>query len=298
MRKRSNEGEVRAQVLELLQGGEPIPKNVGRNMSKAHLDAWFQETSKLQQQAAKLRSKIEKSRAKAAGGREAARAIDELRAITDKMAKRKPALPALPLQIPGIRWGSYSLLATPPYWRAQDVTGDVTGNPEISSSANAETGELSCRVVTDSKHPSGGEAGAYMSVYFRPLFGPANLRIHANMDIDFAWWVNSLGPAAISRAQGLMRVYVDDTFQVAARAAFLGWSMYKEGELDFNFGSVPGPSWSLSLPVSRNHYYKLVFSLQCFASASGWPGSLAGTQVNMRIPSVTFDVEWIPVAES
>jgi len=297
MSKRKRKGEVRAQALELLQGGQPIPTNVDRVLSKLRPDATFAQASKLQQQAARVRRRIVKRPEKPPRGPKTARALRELRAITDTVAGRKPALPTLALQ-PGISWGSYSVVATPPYFRAQDVIGSPTGDPELSSSANAETGELRCRAVTNSDHASSGSADAYMALYFRPMFGPATLRIHANMDIDFAWWANSLGPAAISRAQGLMRVYVDDTFQVAATAAFLGWSICEEGALDFNFGSMPGPSWSLSLQVSRKHYYLLVFSLSCFASASGWPGSLAGSQVSMRIPSVTFDVEWIPVAQS
>jgi hypothetical protein len=293
MGKRQTKGESRAQALEVLQGGQPIPANIGRVLAKPSPDTSFAQETALQLQGARVRRRLGKSSPKPREP-ETPRALRELRAITDGVARRKPALLPLALQ-PGISWGSYTVVATPPYYSAQDVIVSPTGDPDLSSSADAETGELRCRAVTNNDDASSGGADAYMAIYFRPLFGPARVRIHADMDIDFAWWVNSLGPAAISRAQGLMRVYVDNTFEVAARAAFLGWSIYKENALDFNFGSYPAPSWSLSLEVSRKHYYLVVFSLSCFASGSGWPGSLAGSQVSMRIPSVTFDVEWIPV---
>jgi hypothetical protein len=111
MAKRKKKDEARAQVLELLHGGQPVPAKIGRVLSKPRSDAAFAQETALQLQAARARRRLVKPSKKSPRELETAGA---LRAITDRVAERKPALPTLVSQ-PGIAFGSYTVVATPPY---------------------------------------------------------------------------------------------------------------------------------------------------------------------------------------
>jgi len=140
-----------------------------------------------------------------------------------------------------------------------------------------------------------------MGVHFKPLFSSANARISFDSAIAFSWYVNSIqNKLAFSRAQGLIQLFqFDSTFVQPAlrRGVFIGWNEVAQNELDFDFISETGPTWSLEAPVSSNHFYFVVISLSCTASGAGWPGSLAGARAIVTVPSITVTVTANPVAQ-
>jgi hypothetical protein len=295
MAKRNKDVKSRDPVLDLLYGGESPPRELQKKPLIVSPDGAFAEATRLRREADTLRQKLTAPPAPFTAGQEKTAA--KLLALTDKVAGRKPVLP--PFVAGGdAAFGRYSVVLTPPFASMTAVTGVITGNPDTSSGVDQDTGEMSCKVVTDTSDESSGTAEALLATMFRPMFSSGKVTIHVDLDIDFAWWVNSIGTkAATSRAQGLMRIFKAGTFElVGGQAAYLGWLISKSQELDFNFGTYPSPSWAWTVPVTRK-WYQFVLSLECAASGVGWIGSIAGSQVTQRVRSIRFDFEWHPIAE-
>jgi hypothetical protein len=131
-----------------------------------------------------------------------------------------------------------------------------------------------------------------MGVYFKPIFNEATVRVSFQSEIAFSWYVNSIrNKEAISEGQGLIELYqYDGAFLPLRRGAFLGWAEVGLNSLDFDFVSEAGPTWSLESPISSSHWYFVVISLSCGATGTGWPGSLAGANATVTVPSITVTV--------
>jgi hypothetical protein len=287
-------------AFELMRGGQ-LPKDVvQRHFSemKQKLAEEIKEKSAIQQQAAKYFSEIQKPLANVAGD---SAAVAGLGRITDQLAKQKLVVPAIAKVAPGILAGSYTLRFAPPYtaYGNDTVSGDsypVSGNPTVSTSAVPSLGQFNSSVATDFKSPSEGYAESLMGVHFRPMFGPATARIWFDSEIAFSWWVNSIGPQAMSEAHGLLQLYqYDGAFTFLTEREFTGWRETAQNQLNFDFGSTPGPTWYLESPVSPSHFYFVTMRLRCRASGAGWPGSLAGANLSITVPSITVEVTMNPI---
>ncbi|HYM36077.1 MAG TPA: hypothetical protein VET48_11810 [Steroidobacteraceae bacterium] len=234
-----------------------------------------------------------------------AAAIAGLRRVTERLAKRKLAVPQK-VHLPPIVFGSYTLQFTPPYTAFGGVSAgqitDVTGNPTIASTGVDSLGQMTCSVDTNFDKPSGGTASNLMGVHFKPKFTNAIARISFSSEFSFSWYVNSIqNKPAFSRAQGLIQLFqFDDTFVQPSlrRGAFIGWNEEAVNSLDFDFVSETGPTWFLEAPVSSAHFYFVVISLTCTASGQGWPGSLAGAKAVVTVPSITVTISNTPVNTS
>lgn len=295
MAKRNKDVKSRKDILDLLYGGESPPREFEKKPLLVSPNEAFAQATRLHREADSLREQFASPPAPLTTAQEKAAA--RLLAVTDKVARRKPALS--PFVASGdAAFGRYSVVLTPPFASMTAVTGVITGDPDTSSSVDQDTGGMSCKVVTDTSDESSGTAEALLATMFRPMFSSGTVSIHVDLDIDFAWWVNSIGTkAATSRAQGLMRIFKAGTFElVGGQAAYLGWLISKSQELDFNFGTYPSPSWSWTVPVTRK-WYQFVLSLECAAAGVGWIGSIAGSQVTQRVRSIRFDFEWNPIVE-
>lgn len=98
---------------------------------------------------------------------------------------------------------------------------------------------------------------------------------------------------SLAEAQGLIELYqYDGTFVQPAlrRGAFLGLSEVGFNSLDLDVVSEAGPTWYLEAPVSSDNFYFVVISLSCTASGFGWPGSLAGVNAMVTVPSITVTI--------
>jgi hypothetical protein len=291
--------------FEALQGGKLAESTVLRQFAEVRKKrlAELGEDTAIQREAGKHFSQLAPS-----GNSESphdANAISGLRRITERLARRKLPVPGKLRDLPGV-WGNYTLKFTPPYTAlGTSVVGQisaVTGNPTISATGNDALGQLSCSVDTNFDKPSGGTASNLMGIHFKPLFDQATARISFNSEFSFSWYVNSIrNKIASSRAQGLIQLFQFDTSFVQPslrRGAFIGWNIVAQNELKFNYITQTGPTWSLEAPVSSAHFYFLVFSLDCSASGSGWPGSLAGARTIVTVPSITVTITADPVFQA
>lgn len=195
-------------------------------------------------------------------------------------------------------WGTYTQTFTPFYSGLGTYSvgqiSSVTGDPTISASGVDALGQMTCTVETNYDSPSSGTASNLLGVYFKPLFGQATVRISFDSEIAFYWYVNSIrNKISLAEAQGLIELYqYDGAFIQPAlrRGAFLGFSVDGYNSLDFDVVSEAGPTWFLEAPVSSNNFYFVVISLSCAASGFGWPGSLAGVNATVTVPSITVTI--------
>jgi len=305
MRKSGRKRRSRDSDFEQLRGGELPQDAVLRHFARLKRDwaAELNDDSAIRQQATKYLRQLAPPVARNTDEK-SANAIDELRAITDQLAKRKLAAPRKRHVIPDT-WGSYSLRFTPPYLGMGTYSvgsiSSVSGEPVISASGVDALGQLSCSVHSNHDKPSAGTASNVMGVYFKPMFSQANARVSFESDIAFSWYVNSIrNKVGRVRAQGMIRLYQYDGAFVQPSlhsGAFIGFSIYAENEIKFNAHSNAGPTWHLEAPVSSNHHYFVVISLDCSASGAGWPGSLAGVSTMVTVPSITVSITGEPVLQ-
>jgi hypothetical protein len=262
------------------------------------------EKARVQQQAARYLSQLQ-APVEPAEGPAAEKALNGLRSLTQRLSKpkraaKKPIISPIPV------WGRYTLTFTPPNY-LQDLGSytngqitSVTGNPTIAATGNETLGQMTCTVETNYDSPSSGTASNLLGVFFKPLFESATAEISFDSQLSFYWYVNSIrNKYAFSAAQGLIEIYqYDDGIFIEPplnEGAFIGWSEDAINNLDFDFFSGAGPTWSLQVPVSSSYFYFVVFRLSAMASGSGWPGSLAGASATVTIPSITVTVTGNPL---
>jgi hypothetical protein len=285
--------------LAFWQGGKLSSNVVQRQLAAIQRASATEVAEKVrtQQQAARYLRQLQ-TPVKPVKGEAADKALKGLRSLTDRLSKPKQ-LPKRPIVPPIPVWGRYTLTFTPPNYldfgsySIGQITS-VTGDPTISSTGNETLGQMTCTVETNNEKPSSGTAANLFGVYFKPLFPSATVEVSFNSQLNFYWYVNSIrNKYAFSAGQGLIEIYQyfgGPPTTPLSQGAFIGWSVDAINNLDFDFFSGPGPSWSLQAPVSGDYFYFIVFRLSATASGSGWPGSLAGASATVTVPSITVTV--------
>ncbi|HTW61882.1 MAG TPA: hypothetical protein VMD55_08730 [Terracidiphilus sp.] len=291
--------------LAFWQGGKLSSNAVQRQLAQIQRAgaAEIAEKGRIQQQAARYLRQVQ-TPAKPEKGETADKALKSLRALTDRISKQKK-LPRPPIIPPNPVWGSYTMTFTPPDYTelggdyAEGQITSVTGDPTISSTGNVSTGQMSCTVESNYDSPSSGTASNLFGFYFQPHFPSATVEVSFSSQLNFYWYVNSIrNKYAFSAGQGLLEIYQyfgGPPTTPLSRGAFIGWGVDAINNLDFDFYSGPGPTWSLTAPVNGNYFYFVVFRLSASATASGWPGSLAGASATVTVPSVTVTVTGNPL---
>jgi hypothetical protein len=300
-----------ADALQFFQGADRVPKDLLRR-HKADVQGRLE--ARLKNKSAALESarywkKLRPSTASAAG-RAAKQAFAGLRGITDRVAKQKVAVPAPVLEMPGFLPGVYSMRLTPPYDYGNtlalgDPTDEGFGVADAAASADKVSGQMEVSVSTGGVKPSSGVtklnlglAQAELGVFFRPLFGPAILRVWANPSFAFYWWINAAvddGTTAgvcalwITGYKGTKVLGDSGSGQQSTL-----WERDLFGIVEWDFQSNPGFPLAAQLEVDTSHFYVLGVSCECDASGGGWPGgSLAGGHLSMTLPSITLEL--IPI---
>jgi len=309
MKKKTSAVESRHSAFQLI-GKKEIPAPLLRRIMadrKRQLAAQFQEKSAIWLEAAKYRAILERSASRQVNRSEAAHAVEGLRKLSQRLAKRKLAAPVVPKIQPGILAGGYTVRVPPPYDHAYTYSKAYQGNPSMHISADASTGQMSASVVSDFRNASYGLATAEVGIYFTSPLGPASLTVSASLAINFSAWVNSLYGGADSLAGPLIGInsYAPDGSQTGASGALAGNGIapgYVNGGVDFDFGSET-QMISAQLDVGLNDQCYVYLNLSCVASGFGWPvppnrslpASLAGADVALTVPSFTLDFQLIPV---
>ena len=302
MAKSKHKTDSQDSALEFLRGGRSVPEGlVRRHMAqvKRTTSARLREKTALQREVAKYWGKIQKPISKSGGDEKVKRAVDGLRGISEQLAKRKVSAPVVATEAPGILVGHFVVKVTPPYDYAFVWTEPLLGNPDLAASADQNSGQLSCHAVTDngSPSPSAGFAYAETGVYFRPI-APATIRVWSAPAVGFSWWTNSLNQNSpvISIGSGGLAIYGQEGSIYGTGSAFqtflTDWDEEMVQTLRFDFGSsFAGEPQAVEMEVDPSSWYVLFVGCNCSVAGQGWPGSIAGSNMSVTVPSITFEVD-------
>jgi hypothetical protein len=285
--------------LDLLRAGKSVPKGLADRRA-ADIERQLVQAAK---DRAAIRAEATKHFSQLRGGgvlpgASDGRALDRLRAITDRVARRKLVAPP-PAQVvsPGLFPGAFSATITPPY----DYDFAIPGNLPSRASSSPD-GNISFHMATPATGFGFAFAHAEVGVYLRPTIGPALLRVSTKPAFIFSWSANSIAADSEAHTRGAGALTVStprDTsahpLELVSRAA-VSWDVRLTQQLDFDFGSSGGTALEVALEVQAGTLYILNVSCDGQVAGEGWPGSLATGTLELSVPFISFSLEPIPVA--
>jgi hypothetical protein len=219
--------------------------------------------------------------------------------IHKKLAKRKIAAPTPRVGLGGIITASFGVVVTPPFDYAFKMFKVTVGSPAMSGSADKAYAQVSGSVVTDSAGRSAGYVYSEMGIYFRPKFGPAILRCSASPSCSYQWWTNSIQGSGVRSYGGGSFGIFDGTRPGSAgdypwqSTGFNAWFSDHADELHFDlaFDRIVPISFQTQLDVYPFSEYSVFVATENSAfDQHGWPGSLAGSELSVTVPSITLEL--------
>jgi hypothetical protein len=323
MRRKPQQSQFRASTLSTLRGANGVPEDLARRHlaeNKRRLEVRRKQTRVIGEQLANYRRRLRDPALTEVGDADGARIADELRAMGERLTRQAMADLASVRQIAGTLAGSYSAKITPPYdYAYAELRFPTTGRVQVTASANQNTGQLSCSMVTSSSPPAKTDPydisglpytpnvatrHAEVGLYFRPMFGPAILRVSAAPAFAFSWWANSISAdmAAVTRATGALAVWkpTGDLLEPVdlAEDDFVSWDVTATEQVNFDVESNPGGLASVQLQVDPSNFYIVCVTCDCHVEGAGWPGSLAGANLSITVPFITLALTPILVANA
>jgi hypothetical protein len=299
---------------ESLLGGSSFPASLLRRrvtQVERSLNEQFKVKGALRQEAGKyLRTLQQTISSGASANEEVSRAAAGLRSFSERLAKRKVVSPAMPRVTSGIVYGRYVVNIAPPNYNPLEISGIPEGNPTVSDTADANTGQMNLSVVSDYENASEAWAWAELYITYNPPFGPGTLRASANPSMLFSWWVNALQDFPDALSEACLSFGIVTYSRLAG--SFVGqntntyelWSEMQTDQLDFDFGSRTMPV-SAEMNIGEEDMCYVFLNCLCHVVALGWPPnppgqyigprSLAGARLALTLPSITLDLEWHPI---
>ncbi len=295
---------------ESLLGGSSFPASLLRRrvaQVERSLNGQFKEKSALRQDAGRyLRTLQQTMSSGASASKEISRAVAGLRNFSERLAKRKVVAPAAPRLRSGIVAGRYAVNIAPPYNNPLELYGIPDGNPTVSDTANADTGQINLSVISDYENPSEAWAFAELYITFNPPFG-GTLSASANPSIVFSWWVNAVqdfihdGLTEACLSFGIITYSPAGLLVGQNTNPYKLWSEMQTNQLDIDFGSQTMPV-SAEMSVGEGDVCYVFLNCMCHVVALGWPPvlprpglysrSLAAATVALTLPSITLDLQW------
>jgi hypothetical protein len=226
-------------------------------------------------------------------------AESELLALHQKLAGSPLAAPRIAAEAGGLFPGRITVKVTPPFDYAFTIP-DSEGHATSTGFANT-SGQLAGRAVT-SRTRGLQSAGMYaeMGIFFHPLTA-GTIRVTANPTFSFQHWTNSLGSSFVrSFGSAQLGIFTFD------RQGHIGggpimqmktWNEEMTGQVRADFGFDQSAALSVQMDVTRTLVYALCVALDVHAFGIGWPGSLAGADLAVSVPSITWQFDLIPVLE-
>lgn len=227
------------------------------------------------------------------------RAEAELLALHKKLAGSPLTAPKIAAETGGFFPGRITVKVTPPFDYAFTIP-DAEGDATSSGFANTN-GQLAGRAVT-SRTRGLQSAGMYaeMGIFFHPLTA-GTIRVSANPTFSFQHWTNSLGTSFVrSFGSAQLGIFTFD------RQGHIGggpimqmktWNEEMTGQIRADFGFDQPAALTVHMDVTRTLVYALCVALDVHAFGVGWPGSLAGADLAVSVPSITWQFDLIPMLE-
>lgn len=293
------------QRLGLFHGAKGIPDEVARKCvadiqqrRKAQLDRLIAT----RQEMTKYRSHFRKS--SGVPDSETERSLEGLLETHRKLAAQKLAAPQVHGGIGWPRPGSISATVVPPFDFNVQIPGVLAGNqPTITGSADKNTGQMSvsCDTATEPGF-NGGSMYTSVGIYFHPSV-PGILTVTATPKYSFQWWTNSISSSSSveSFGSGGVTIYGVDvasqttgatgTIVSVANAQFYGWDETQMDQINLDFGFDLETTATTQIEVDHTLVYLLFVDIETAVEGVGWPGSLAGAEMSVTVPSISYDFE-------
>jgi hypothetical protein len=209
----------------------------------------------------------------------------------------------VPRARPGLTGASLAANFVPPFDFASDFALVHIGSADVSSSSDKGTGDLDIEVATqgvrsdNTVHLQVGLAHAETGIFFRPPFPQGRLRVSVSPSFSFAWWINSviLDGSTSARASLVIAAFkgTESDIHAGGGVSQALWSHTKAFIVDFEIGSQAALPLTAEVEVDNAHFYAVAVAIDCNAVGGGWPGSLAGARVVMKVPFFSLEVEEI-----
>lgn len=227
------------------------------------------------------------------------KAVTELLALHKQLAGSPLAAPKVVAETGGFFPGRITVKVIPPFDYAFTIP-DAENGATSTGFANTN-GQLAGRAVT-SRTRGLQSAGMYaeMGIFFHPLTA-GTVRVSATPTFSFQHWTNSLGSSFVrSFGSAQLGIFTFD------REGHIGggpimpmkqWNEETTGEVRVDFGFDQTAALTVQMDVTRTLVYALCVALDVHAFGVGWPGSLAGADLAVSVPSITWQFDLVPVFE-
>jgi hypothetical protein len=223
----------------------------------------------------------------------------ELLALHQRLAGAPLLAPKVAAEAGGLFPGRITVKVTPPFDYAFTIP-DHEGDATSSGFANTN-GQLAGRAITGRKRAL-QSAGMYaeMGIFFHPL-AAGTIRVTANPTFSFQHWTNSLGSSFVrSFGSAQLGIFTFDRLGHIGGGPIMQmktWNEEATGEIRADFGFDQPAALSVQMDVTRTLVYALCIALDVHAFGIGWPGSLAGADLAVTVPSITWQFDFLPVLE-
>jgi hypothetical protein len=221
--------------------------------------------------------------------------LEQIASLHRKLAAKKLRFPKVRGEVGWISPGTVSGTIAPPFDFADTIPAVISGNTELSASANVD-GQIGASAATaETGFDNNGSEYARVGFFFHPM-SQGTLTVAASPAYSFEWSTNSLNstPVTSSGDVGLTIYGMNELAQILSTAGstYTSWQQNTTG-IQFNFGFDLQNSLSVSLPVTPAQIYLCFVEVFAQAMGCGWPGSLASAMASASVPSMSF--EFVPL---
>jgi hypothetical protein len=298
MAKRSGTTRRDLEVMEFFRlGGKKIPAGfAGKALAatKTLRRRQMGAVQGMQSEGTKLFTRLKGESAVAVDDPANKKTLEQIVSLHRKLAAKKLRFPKIRGDIGWISPGTISGSIAPPFNFADTIPAAISGNTELSASANVD-GQIGASAVTAEAGPNNGSEYARVGFFFHPMT-QGTLSISASPTYSFEWSTNSLNntPVTSSGDVGLTVYGMNELAQILSTAGstYTSWQQDTTG-VQFNFGFDLQNSLSVSLPVTPAQIYLCFVEVFAQAMGCGWPGSLASAMASASVPSISF--EFVPL---
>jgi hypothetical protein len=298
MAKRSGARRRDLEVMEFFRlGGKKIPAGfAGKALAttKAMRRRQMVAVQGMRSERAKLFARLKDEPSVAVDDPANKKTLEQILNLHRKLAAKKLRFPKVRGGIGWISPGTMSGTLAPPFDFADTIPAEISGNTELSASANVD-GQIGASAATAESGPNNGSEFARVGFFFHPMT-VGTLTVSASPTYSFEWSTNSLNntPVTSSGDVGLTVYGMNELAQILSTAgsAYTSWQQDTTG-VQFDFGFDLQNSQSVSLSVTPAQIYLCFVDVFAQAMGCGWPGSLASAMASATVPSMSF--EFVPL---
>lgn len=305
-KKKSKREQEKERVDRILRGGNPVPRKlVERSVAEIAQQraAQFEKQSTAAQRMNRYFAAAQDLAPPDHCDPRVEKAQATLLKNHERLARKRLAAPNIAGDFSGMLPGQIRATIVPPFDYDIVIPSRLGGaDADLEATSNRQTGKMRLSAVsTRERVLHGGSMYTTVGIYFHPP-SRGRLTVYAAPKFSYQWWTNSLRSTDIVRSFGqlALTVYGIDvasdsigetgTIDATAGNEFFSWDETQSGQINLDFdANVQAPVLSAELNVNRTLVYMLFVSANVHVYGAGWPGSLAGSQMTVTVPYISYD---------